>query len=295
MEAFNIVYESVLQMGRTFLAALPSLVIALGVLLATWMVAKGVVSFMHKAMERMNLRDSLQDLFEKVATTVTWALGLMVATAVVFPEFTPSKILTVLGLGSVAIGFAFKDVFENFLAGVLILLREPFRLHDFIEVNGYQGRVEEVTIRDTHIRQSDGQRVVLPNGILFKNPVTVVTDKDIRRTTISAGVGYAEDVDRARQVIAEAVAAGKTVLKDKPIQIFAKEFGASSVDYEVTWWTGSTPKDIRESRDEVISLVKSALDREDIEIPFPYRTLTFAESLPIQQKNGKSKTGVAAN
>lgn len=283
MQALDIVYQSVLDMGRTFLAALPNLLIAVMVLLLTWVATRVVNKILSRTMERIHLRVSLQDLFGKIATTLCWTLGLMVAIAVVFPEFTPSKILTVLGLGSVAIGFAFKDVFENFLAGVLILLREPFRLGDFIEVSDYLGKVENVTIRDTHIRQSDGQRIVLPNAILFKNPVKVVTDKDQRRTTITCGVGYGENIDKARSVIARAVSSAQTLAPNRPVQIFAKEFGASSVDFEVTWWTGSQPRDIRESRDEVVARVKSALDEAGIEIPFPYRTLTFAESLPIQK------------
>ena len=97
---------------------------------------------------------------------------------IIFPGITPAKILTVLGLGSIAIGFAFKDIFENFLAGILILFREPFQIQDFIECEGIEGFVEDITIRDTHIRRVDGQRIVIPNAMLFKNPVYVRTDLD---------------------------------------------------------------------------------------------------------------------
>ncbi|MCA9790972.1 MAG: mechanosensitive ion channel, partial [Candidatus Eremiobacteraeota bacterium] len=216
MEALQIVFDSVTHMGETFLAALPKMVIALGVICLTWLVARIGTRALATAMEKVNMRDSLQDLFKKLSAGLIWAIGLMIAGSVVFPELTPSKILTVLGLGSVAIGFAFKDVFENFLAGVLILLREPFRLGDYIEVDGYVGKVEEVTIRDTHVRQSDGQRVVLPNAMLFKNAVTVITDLPVRRTTITCGVGYGEDVAKARQVIVEAVKACDEVLDERP-------------------------------------------------------------------------------
>ena len=198
---------------------------------------------------------------------------------IVFPSLTPAKALTALGLGSVAIGFAFKDVFENFLAGILILLREPFALDDFIECSGIEGQVSEITIRDTHIRQTDGQLVVMPNAILFKQPVTVRTSQNLRRAEITVGVAYDEDVDAARDVIYDAVVAVDMVRDDvRDVQVFAKEFGASSVDYQVTWWTGSRPVDIRASRDKVVASIKRALDDAGIEIPFPYRTLTFKDS-----------------
>ncbi|WP_312746458.1 mechanosensitive ion channel family protein [Candidatus Nitrospira neomarina] len=198
---------------------------------------------------------------------------------IIFPSLTPGKILTGLGLGSIAIGFAFKDIFEIFLAGILILLREPFQLGDVIECEELEGFVEEITIRDTHIRQTDGQRVVLPNSMLFKNPVTVRTDRDLRRVTIICGIAYGEDVDRARQVIQEALDGLESVNRDKAVQIFAQGFGSSSIDFEVTWWTGSLPLDIRKSKDKVVAAVKRALDQAGIEIPFPYRTLTFKEPL----------------
>ncbi|MGE0495928.1 MAG: mechanosensitive ion channel family protein [Vulcanimicrobiota bacterium] len=281
MEALQIVFDSVTNMGKAFLATLPKLLIALGVVCFTWLVVRLATRAMEKAMDKVKMRDSLQDLFKKLAGGLIWSIGLMLAGSVVFPELTPAKILTVLGLGSVAIGFAFKDVFENFLAGVLILLREPFRLGDFIEVDGYVGKVEEVTIRDTHVRQSDGQRVVLPNAMLFKNAVTVITDLPVRRTTITCGVGYGEDVAKARQVIMDAVQACDQVLDDRPVQIYAREFGSSSIDFEVTWWTQSPPGAIRKSRDQVVEKVKRALDAANIEIPFPYRTLTFAEGLEL--------------
>ena len=110
-----------------------------------------------------------------------------------------------LGIGSVAIGFAFKDVFENFLAGIIILLRREMRINDFIACVGLEGKVENILVRETHVRQSDGQLVIIPNSMLFKNPVTIRTDLDLRRTTIVCGVAYSEDIERSRAVITEAV------------------------------------------------------------------------------------------
>jgi small-conductance mechanosensitive channel len=213
----------------------------------------------------------------------------MIAAVIAFPNLTPTKILAGLGIGSVAIGFAFKDIFENFLAGIIILLRREMRIDDFIECEGLAGKVENILVRETHIRQTDGQLVIVPNSLLFKNPLTIRTDLEQRRTTIICGIAYSEDVAQAREIITAAVRNCSSVLSEqRPVQVFAQEFADSSVNFEVTWWTGSKPLDIRRSRDEVVTAVKRALDDAGIEIPFPYRTLTFNEPLPLINQSEQS-------
>ena len=149
--------------------------------------------------------------------------------------------------------------------------------------------MEKILVRETHVRQTDGQLVIVPNSLLFKNPLTIRTDLDQRRTTIICGVAYGEDVDQARELISKAVEGCASVITDeRPVQIFAQEFADSSINFEITWWTGSKPVDIRRSRDEVVSAVKRALDDAGIEIPFPYRTLTFNSPIPLEQvSNGE--------
>lgn len=277
--------DKLTEYADAFVDVGPRLVVAVVVVLATWAVtslAKGIVRRVGK---RFRMRQNLVDVLAMIAGVGLWLVGILLALTIVFPSITPGKALTTLGLGSVAIGFAFKDTFENFLAGILILLREPFRIGDHIECDDVEGQVEEITIRDSHVRQTDGQRVVVPNHILFQNAVVVRTDRDLRRTTIMCGVAYGEDVDAARSIIEDAVISVDTVRDDvKDVEVFAQAFGASSIDFEVTWWTGSRPIDIRRSRDQVIAAVKRALDDAGVEIPFPYRTLTFKE--PLNVKSG---------
>ncbi|QDV38645.1 mechanosensitive ion channel family protein [Tautonia plasticadhaerens] len=286
MEPNQIVLRSLRDLAGDFLSLLPQLAIGLAFLAVTWLAAAGADRGLKNVFGRTRIRKSLGELFRQLATILIWVAGLLTAAVIIFPTVTPAKALTALGLGSIAVGFAFKDIFENFIAGMLILLREPFQLGDCIECQGLEGFVEEITIRDTHIRQTDGQRVVIPNAALFMNPVTVRTDLDLRRTTIVCGVAYGEDVDRSREVIRSAVEGLPTVSTRKDVEIFAQGFGASSIDFEVTWWTGSRPLDIRRSRDEVVAAVKRALDDAGIEIPFPYRTLTFKDPVGVSVRHG---------
>lgn len=285
MNATETLMTSLKSIAESTLEHLPMLMMGLVVLTVTWITAKLARAGISRLSEQAGLRLSLSELFSKLTFIGVWFSGILIASMAIFPSFTPAKILTALGLSSIAIGFAFKDIFENFIAGILILLREPFEIGDLIECSDFEGTVEEITIRDTHIRRLDGQRVVMPNSVLFKNPVTVRTDRNTRRITIACGVGYDEDVAESRSVIEKALEKADSINTEKPVQVFATSFGASSVDFEITWWTGNGSKaaDIRGSRDEVIEAVKHALDQAGIEIPYPYRTLTLKnERLPVQ-------------
>ena len=282
MEPVKILMTQINGIARSAIAAAPLIAIALVVLLVTWGISTAAQMVLRKALKHSRLRESLKELFHLLLSILIWVIGLMVAAVVVFPGLTPASILAGLGIGSVAIGFAFKDVFENFLAGIIILFRREMRIGDFIECEGIEGKVTRIAIRESHIRQTDGQLVIVPNAVMFKNPVIVRTDLDVRRVTVICGVAYDVDLDAARDVMTAAVKSCGTVrAEDHPVQVFAQEFGESSINFEVTWWTGSAPLDVRTSRDEVVSAVKRALDDAGIEIPFPYRTLTFKEPLPL--------------
>lgn len=284
-EAIRLVQESLLGMWESFLARLPLLVAGVLFLAVTWAVAKLASRVAGPLLEKTRLSSSLQSLIQQVIYAGIWVLGLMISAIIIFPGMTPTKVLTAFGLGSIAIGFAFKDIVENFFAGILILWRFPFNPGDFIECDGITGRVQSTTIRMTTIRQVDGQLVVVPNAMLFKSPVKVMTSLASRRITVICGIAYSEDVDASREVIERAVKSCETVSSNRPIQIFASEFADSSINFEITWWAGSTPEETRKSRDEVVAGVKRALDEAGIEIPFPYRTLTFKESLHAKIEN----------
>lgn len=289
-EASETVLETLRSIWDDFLGHLPLIVAGLFVLIATALVAFVIRRIMRRVFRRSHLRRSLKELFERIIAMGTWCIGLMLAAMVVFPGVSPADALAALGIGSIAIGLAFKDIFENFFAGILILWRFPFEIDDFIECDGMMGRVMDVTIRNTFIRTVDGKLIVIPNATIYKNPVEVLTNQTERRETVICGVAYGEDVATARSVIKDAVTSCESVSQDHELEIFAQEFADSSINFEVTWWTGATPLEQRRSRDEIVEAVKSALDEAGIEIPFPYRTLTFKEPLrtaPASDEKGE--------
>ena len=283
--------DQLVDMAEAFVRALPNMAIAIVILLITWIVARIAVRGVSRAIGKTDMRPSLQNLIDTVVKLGIWIVGLMIALIVVMPGMTPASLIAGLGIGAVAIGFAFQDIFENFLAGVLIMLREKMRIGDVIECEGIIGKVEHITLRETHVRKLSGEVTLVPNSMLFKNPVEILTDEQMRRHEVIAGVSYDTDLDHAAEVIRKAVESVDVVERDKGIDVFAVEFNSSSVDFKVRWWAGSTPRNMWESKDKVIRAIKRALDDAGIEIPFPYITHTFKECVPLGRDPGEAVEG----
>ncbi|MEB3414858.1 mechanosensitive ion channel [Alteriqipengyuania sp. WL0013] len=291
MNYIGTITDQAQDMFRGFLEALPSLAIAIVILVITWIAAKFAVRIADLLTGKTKLRPSLKNLVDTMVKLAIWLVGLMIALMVVLPGLTPASLIAGLGIGAVAIGFAFQDIFENFLAGVLIMLREKMRIGDIIECEGIKGKVEHITLRETHVRKLSGELTIVPNSMIFKNAVEILTDETMRRHEVVAGVSYDTDLDHAADVIRKAVESVENVDTGKGIDVFATTFNSSSVDFLVRWHSGSKPRDMWESTDKVVRAIKRALDEAGIEIPFPYITHTFKEKVPMGTEPGEPSTG----
>jgi len=280
-EPINILTTQLSQMGRGVIAMLPNIVIALAFLGFTWALAKFATRIAEKLSGGADMRPSLRELIDLTVRILIWAIGLLISATILLPDLTLGSIVAGLGIGTVAVGFAFKDVFENFMAGVLLMLREKMRIGDYIECEGVEGVVEQISLRETHIRRLSNELAVVPNSLLFKNAVEILTDEEQRRFELIIGVSYDTDLEKASSVIRKTVEGSDAIDKEKDVDVFATEFNSSSVDFRVRWWCGSKQRDMHESRDAMIRETKRALDTAGIEIPFPYRTHTFKEPVQI--------------
>jgi small conductance mechanosensitive channel len=283
MDLLGILIERVQDMVADFVRMVPQLAIALLVLLATWGAANLVRAVVNRITDRARVRPSLSALFATLSGVTIWLFGILIMLAVLLPGVTAGSLLAVVGFGSVAIGFAFKDIFENFLAGVLIMMRRKMRIGDHIKCEGEEGRIEQITLRETYLRQLDSQLSIVPNSFLFKNPVLIITDADLRRHEVIVGVSYDTDLDHAAQVIEKAVRGADLVVQGRPVEVFAREFAASSIDFTVRWWSGSKQVEMHRSRDKVVRAIKRALDEAGITIPFPQLTASFLEPLQVER------------
>jgi small conductance mechanosensitive channel len=159
------------------ISLLPNILLAIGIFILFLILASATKSAVRRLSQRRQQRQNLGLLLGQLAHTFVVVLGFLIALSVVAPSFRAGDLIKMLGVGSVAIGFAFQNILQNFLAGILLLMQEPFELGDWISVTGIEGRVDDIQTRATVITTKEGNRVVIPNAVLFTNPVAVGTPK----------------------------------------------------------------------------------------------------------------------
>jgi small conductance mechanosensitive channel len=260
------IQASLLNLVGDGIRLLPGYLIAVIVLLLTRYFAKVTRKLVSIATDRTVRSHSLQALFVQMSYVGTWIIGLLVASVVAIPSMRLGDIIGLLGLSSVAVGFAFQDIFKNFLAGVLLLLNEPFRLRDQIIVNGFEGTVEDVTVRATQIRTYSGERVVIPNSLVFTSPLQVLTAFQHRRTDLEMSVDYQTNLSETIGMLLQVLSEVDGVL-DQPVpEIDVVKFGECALHLMVRYWTLPQIMEVRQTKSRVMIALKTACDQANIDI-----------------------------
>ncbi len=258
------------------LVLLPNLVLGALVFVLFLFAGKGVralgIRIASRARKHRNVGLVLGGLFQ-------WALvllGLLVALSVIVPSFKASNLIELLGIGTVAVGFAFRDILQNFFAGLLLLLTEPFRIGDQIVVGEHEGTVQAIESRATTIQTYDGRRVVIPNTILFTQAVTVNTANEKRRSGYDVGIGVGDDIEEARSAILRTILGVEGVLADPAPQVLVVELADYSVKLRVWWWTEPPQRmQVLQVQSRVLQTIKQTLIECGIDLPYPTQQILF--------------------
>ena len=273
---FSEALHSVHAMATGFLQRLPYLVVAAAVYALFYLAAKNVRRLVSRLSDRRRKHRNVGLVLGRLAEGALLLLGVLVALVIALPSFKPAQLIQLLGISSVAIGFAFRDILQNFLAGILILLTEPFRLGDQIIVGGFEGTVEAIETRATSLRTYDGRRVVIPNATLFTDSVTVNTAFEKRRLEYDVGIGYGDELEKARALILETLGELEGVLKDPPPEALVVDLAASSVTVRARWWIAPPRRaEALASTDRVLTALKGKLTAHGIDLPYPTRQILF--------------------
>lgn len=283
---YQTIMTSANHLLQQMISRIPYLIVASLVFVIFWVLS----IFFKKAVTRIlgsrKHHQNLVTVFRRVGSALILFLGFMVAMIIAVPSFTPGKLIGALGIGSVAIGFAFKDIFQNLLSGILLLLSEPFRIGDQIISGNFEGTVEDIQIRATTIRTYDGRKVVIPNSQLYTSTMTVNTAYSQRRLEFDVGIGYENNIIDAQRVILSVLKAAPTVSKLAEPSVIATALADSSVVLRVRWFIDDGTQTNRvASINEVIILVKEALEKANISIPFPITTLDTNHPLLVKIEN----------
>lgn len=272
---FTQVVDSVAELIGGGIKLIPAFLSALIILALTRYIAQLTGNVANRISERTVKSLSLQHLIVKLASITTWVVGALLAAVLAFPGLNLGDVVGTLGLSSVAIGFAFQDIFKNFLAGILLLVQEPFRIGDQISVGDYEGTVERVDIRTTTLRTYQGEEVIVPNADVFSSAVQVRTAFENRRTDLAVGVDYNTSLSDAIAILEGVLESVEQVVKTPRYIIDVVGFGDSSIDFLVRYWTKSDQDSVSRAQTEVMLAIKTAFDAAEISIPYPIRTLYF--------------------
>ena len=273
-EILQTVLTSLQELLGTAVKNLPGLLSGIIILFLTRYFAQFTQKIASKAGEALRSQ-SLKILLKKTIYVATWVVGILFAGVVAFPGLDLGDIIATLGIGSVAIGFAFQDIVKNFLAGIILLVEEPFRIGDEVEINDYQGKIENISIRTTQIRTYQGEKVLLPNATVFTNAVKVNTAYDTRRTDLGVGVDYNTPLSEAADILNRTIRRVEGVVDNPSPEIDLVNFGDSSIDFVVRYWSDPKQKEVRHVQTRAIIAIKKAFDEADINIPYPIRTLYY--------------------
>ena len=267
------IIQALLELFGQGVKALPGLLSGLVVLFLTKYAVQIVLQIADQTGKHAIRSSSLQLLLLKITRIGVWTIGILLACVLAFPSFELGDIIATLGIGSVAVGFAFQDIFKNFLAGIILLVEEPFRIGDEVVIGDYFGKVENINIRTTTIRTYKGEKVLLPNSTVFTDAVKVVTAYGSRRTDLAVGVDYNTSLPEATKILETTIANVPGVIADPVPEIDVINFGDSSIDFMVRYWTSPQQKQLRNVQTKAMLAIKQALDRANISIPYPIRTV----------------------
>lgn len=274
----DLIWNSLYGLLNAFLSRLPYIVFAIIVFSLFLLVARIVSSGINAAGKRTRLDATLADLLGRLASFLITVLAIFVGAVIIFPAFKPGDLVAGLGITSVAVGFAFKDVLQNFFAGILILWRKPFIVGDQLRFKEYEGTVEAITVRSTRLKTFDGERAVIPNGDIYTNAVLVKTAYEKRRVKFIVGIGYLDDIEAGREAIRKVLHSSPGVLPDPGPWIYVSELAPSSVNFIVYFWVESDQANVLKVSDRVATGIKYALDEAGIDMPYPHTVVLFHDA-----------------
>lgn len=244
----------------------------LGVLLILF-ISFRIAKKIRRMLDKRLRRSSLDDTLAAFAAGVSYWLILVVAFISCLGLFgiETTSFAAVIGGATLAIGLAFQGSLSNVAAGVMLLIFRPYGIGDVIETGGVIGKVVELGLFSTSLDTPDNRRVIVPNGSVFGAVIENKTFHETRRCDVAIGIGYGEDINKARQVLSEAASGCEGSLEEPAPQVYLTELGGSSVDFSVR--VHCRVEDYWAVKERVMQACKEACDAEGIDIPYPHRVI----------------------
>lgn len=276
----------------TFLENLPIYILAILVFVLGLLLMKQALRGVDRGLGRAKLDTSIEVLTKQVLRAgMIFALVLL---ALSIAGVQVGSVLATLGLAGLAVAFALQNILENFIAGILILVRRPFKIGDLIQTGDYEGYVNNINLRVTRLHDIHGEVFLIPNAEVFSNAITNLSELGRRRTTVMIGIDYRDDHTIVEGLLLPILEDCSLVLSDPPPDVLLTELGDSSVNFRLRFWTAPDPLTIARATSEVLTRSKSAVEGAGMTIPWPIRTLAVDDhpaALAAQAERDRSRGG----
>ncbi|MGB0165761.1 MAG: mechanosensitive ion channel family protein [Luteibaculum sp.] len=243
------------------------LVIAIVILWIGLKVVKFLTKKFRANLEKREVSASLIPFLTSLFNTILRLLVIISVLGTLGVEMT--SFAAVIASAGLAIGLALSGTLQNFAGGVIILLLKPFKVGDVIEAQGFMGSVYEIQIFYTIMKTFDNQHIILPNGKLSNESIKNYSSEETRRMVITAGIGYNDDIDKAKKICMDILTSDERVLKDPAPMVFVSELADSSVNLSVRGWARN--EDFWAVYFEIFEKIKKEFDANNVSIPFPQR------------------------
>jgi small conductance mechanosensitive channel len=283
-DVLEIVQATLGELVASIAARLPLVLVGLVFVAIGFLAAKYVAGLTERGLVRTSADRTVVVLSSRFVRFLIVVLFLILAFAIA--GVNVGAALATLGLAGLALAFALQNILENFVAGVLLLTRKPFRQGDQVRSGDFEGTVEEIDLRVTKLVSYDGELVLIPNADVFRNPITNLTRRARRRSILRIGIDYRDDHEQVREVLLRALDDVEGVLRIPEPRVELVELGESSVDFEILVWTLPDIASVRAVRDRVLSAAKTAVEEAGMTIPWPIRTLSFDNRLSVDGDPG---------
>jgi small conductance mechanosensitive channel len=258
--------EFINQMVENIVAAVPNILTAILIFLGSWYLASLLSKLLKRVLTKRNADLEVTLLLVQLTRWSIIAIGIVTALQ---RFFDVTAFLAGLGILGFTIGFAMQDIMKNFVAGVILLIQQPFDVGDAIETDPFIGSVQAINLRTTEMKTVDGSIAIIPNATILANPITNYTRSKFRRIEIPVGVSYNADPAVTRQVILETLPNVPGFVAEPDPMVVFHTFGGSSIDLSAYFWADMAKTGLLQAKDSAFELIKTALDRKGIEIPYP--------------------------
>ena len=263
----------------SFILCLPNFVIAVIVFIIFILLANLSAKLIDKILTKTSAQHSVRIVTIRVYKFVVIIIGFFIALSILNLSAALTSLLGAAGVAGLAVGLALQGTLNNTFSGVILSFIPNIQIGDWIETNGFKGFVTDINLRSVTLKTADQNLVSIPNSKIIESPFKNLSKDDRSIACIECGIGYESDLEFVEKVTVKAIEDAIPQLPGEQVNFYYKEFGSSSINYEIRFWIKElNARDVRIARHKAILAIKKAYNENNINIPFPIRTLDFGKN-----------------